>query len=101
MYEIDRYTMHEIGLKSVLMENAGRAVSEKLRTHITHQDEVVVLSGGGHNGGDGFVVARTLHNLAYHVTVLQVVPDEKLVDRKSTRLNSSHVAISYAVFCLT
>src|SRR5690625_7100406 len=23
------------------------------------------------------------------------------VDRKSTRLNSSHVAISYAVFCLT
>src|SRR5439155_17065227 len=25
------------------------------------------------------------------------VPDE---DRKSTRLNSSHVAISYAVFCL-
>src|SRR5690625_4010698 len=26
--------------------------------------------------------------------------DDKLEDRKSTRLNSSHVAISYAVFCL-
>src|SRR5690625_6493581 len=26
--------------------------------------------------------------------------DLTLVDRKSTRLNSSHVAISYAVFCL-
>src|SRR6266576_3852278 len=25
---------------------------------------------------------------------------ENLVDRKSTRLNSSHVEISYAVFCL-
>src|SRR5690625_6850888 len=25
---------------------------------------------------------------------------EYLLDRKSTRLNSSHVAISYAVFCL-
>src|SRR5699024_12240671 len=25
---------------------------------------------------------------------------EKLIDRKSTRLNSSHVSISYAVFCL-
>src|SRR5690625_5780107 len=25
---------------------------------------------------------------------------EQLIDRKSTRLNSSHVAISYAVFCL-
>ena len=26
--------------------------------------------------------------------------DEKIKDRKSTRLNSSHVVISYAVFCL-
>src|SRR5690554_7295558 len=26
--------------------------------------------------------------------------DEKIGDRKSTRLNSSHVRISYAVFCL-
>src|SRR5207249_10004408 len=26
--------------------------------------------------------------------------DAALVDRKSTRLNSSHVSISYAVFCL-
>src|SRR5699024_11943895 len=25
---------------------------------------------------------------------------QQLVDRKSTRLNSSHVSISYAVFCL-
>src|SRR5690625_2801961 len=27
-------------------------------------------------------------------------PPEDILDRKSTRLNSSHVAISYAVFCL-
>src|SRR5439155_24975599 len=27
-------------------------------------------------------------------------PGKKSIDRKSTRLNSSHVAISYAVFCL-
>src|SRR5439155_9079863 len=31
---------------------------------------------------------------------LQAVLRERQVDRKSTRLNSSHVAISYAVFCL-
>src|SRR5690349_23291606 len=31
--------------------------------------------------------------------VLPVAP-ERRVDRKSTRLNSSHVEISYAVFCL-
>src|SRR5690625_6073855 len=28
------------------------------------------------------------------------LPNPTLLDRKSTRLNSSHVAISYAVFCL-
>src|SRR5207249_10632025 len=27
-------------------------------------------------------------------------PDAPMADRKSTRLNSSHVSISYAVFCL-
>src|SRR5207253_10774108 len=33
----------------------------------------------------------------------QIKPSRELpfADRKSTRLNSSHVAISYAVFCLT
>src|SRR3989442_9349013 len=33
------------------------------------------------------------------VQILQCVGNEA-VDRKSTRLNSSHVRISYAVFCL-
>src|SRR5207253_11109721 len=32
------------------------------------------------------------------VALVEPYPNEK--DRKSTRLNSSHVAISYAVFCL-
>src|SRR5690625_5881153 len=32
--------------------------------------------------------------------VLHISVPENIIDRKSTRLNSSHVAISYAVFCL-
>src|SRR5690625_2814408 len=31
---------------------------------------------------------------------LDAMPGKQMRDRKSTRLNSSHVAISYAVFCL-
>src|SRR5947199_6544054 len=31
---------------------------------------------------------------------LRALPSTGLVDRKSTRLNSSHLGISYAVFCL-
>src|SRR5690606_39700419 len=34
------------------------------------------------------------------VDLLDSLVDKSLVDRKSTRLNSSHVKISYAVFCL-
>src|SRR5690554_7372138 len=32
--------------------------------------------------------------------VLNAAPYVRMADRKSTRLNSSHVRISYAVFCL-
>src|SRR3712207_7772780 len=38
----------------------------------------------------------SLRLLARHVDLLQVLEQ----DRKSTRLNSSHANISYAVFCL-
>src|SRR5215468_12215792 len=34
------------------------------------------------------------------VCMLAVVPSPPCSDRKSTRLNSSHITISYAVFCL-
>src|SRR2546430_11710338 len=36
-----------------------------------------------------------------HATVtITTIPDDSKLDRKSTRLNSSHSQISYAVFCL-
>src|SRR2546430_9119918 len=40
-----------------------------------------------------------LHVLVSPVVALVVI-EQLLVDRKSTRLNSSHSQISYAVFCL-
>src|SRR5207249_12018637 len=33
-------------------------------------------------------------------SLAQALPSRLMKDRKSTRLNSSHVSISYAVFCL-
>src|SRR5690625_5717410 len=38
--------------------------------------------------------------LLYGELTIKDVTKEVILDRKSTRLNSSHVAISYAVFCL-
>ena len=42
----------------------------------------------------------SLDELADAVDMTQSSSPEEHVDRKSTRLNSSHVSISYAVFCL-
>src|SRR5690349_22149603 len=42
----------------------------------------------------------TRHGLHVDVVGKQIVAAVRLLDRKSTRLNSSHVEISYAVFCL-
>src|SRR2546430_12414645 len=45
-------------------------------------------------------VARALPNAAIGDGVLRRIDALLLEDRKSTRLNSSHSQISYAVFCL-
>src|SRR6266540_7434230 len=51
----------------------------------------------------GFELARLpqrLHAFGGHVVVEVDLAERCQGDRKSTRLNSSHITISYAVFCL-
>src|SRR5690606_41114309 len=62
----------------------GRRAGRRRPPHRPPPSRPVPL-GHHHGGGEGTVVAQA-----------QVQPG----DRKSTRLNSSHVKITYAVFCL-
>src|SRR3712207_6992696 len=57
---------------------------------------VVVVHGVGANKADFLGVAPFLHRAGWNVFFF----DLRGQDRKSTRLNSSHANISYAVFCL-
>jgi ADP-dependent NAD(P)H-hydrate dehydratase / NAD(P)H-hydrate epimerase len=75
MRDADRQTIDEIGIPSmVLMENAGRQVVAALEA--AYEDltdrHVAVLCGPGNNGGDGFVVARTLHQRGVEVSVFVI-----------------------------
>jgi len=65
MQDADRRTIEEIGLPgSVLMENAGAAVATVVRERYPGTRRPVILCGKGNNGGDGFVAARRLLDLA-------------------------------------
>src|SRR5262249_60202121 len=63
MREAARRTIDDIGIPSlVLMENAGRQAVAAMEAMYADLQErkIAVLCGRGNNGGDGFVVARTL-----------------------------------------
>src|SRR5690606_41847512 len=62
---------------------------EKLEYYLAHLDRAQKIATRGHR----YVLAH--HTYAHRAKVLL-----QIIDRKSTRLNSSHVKSSSAVFCL-
>lgn len=68
MQRMDQYTIEKLGLPGVvLMENAGAKVAEEILKSIGNRNSrVIVLAGGGNNGGDGFVIARRLFDHGLH-----------------------------------
>ncbi len=65
MKKIDIATSEQIGIPSiVLMENAAREVCDVCLRELEGIEEpkVVIFAGKGNNGGDGFALARQLHD---------------------------------------
>ncbi|MBC2711057.1 MAG: NAD(P)H-hydrate dehydratase [Desulfosarcina sp.] len=72
MQRMDRATIESFGIPGrVLMENAGRGATafflEAIYRH--HPGAVGIAAGRGNNGGDGFVMARYLHQKGIPATV--------------------------------
>jgi len=74
---VDRLAIERYGLPSiVLMENAAIALREAaLELSARHSlKQAIILAGPGNNGGDGFALARHLHNAGLRVRVLHTAP---------------------------
>ena len=75
MRRTDAAAIRGLGIPgAVLMERAGMAVAEQLLGQFCDDHCFVILAGKGNNGGDGFVIARHLHEAGAGVSVLTVAP---------------------------
>jgi len=80
MQRIDKAAIADYAIpEMVLMENAGiktvQAICEEFPN--VHRQNVLVVCGPGNNGGDGFVVARHLHNIGASVNVVTTQAEPK------------------------
>src|SRR5882672_3672264 len=61
-----------------LMKRAGEAALRYLRTRWPMAHRIVIVCGGGNNGGDGYVLARFAQAAGLTVTALAAIPPEQL-----------------------
>src|SRR5260221_804888 len=78
--------------EAIALDDEGMVARRQKRVgHAFKEALAVVLDGRG---------LAVHHPIIHHHAGAESVPDALVTDRKSTRLNSSHTVISYAVFCL-
>ena len=72
MAQVDRTTIDTVQIPGVvLMENAGKGVVQEIEDLLGDfkKKHVLIFCGKGNNGGDGYVIARRLHNHGAEVVV--------------------------------
>jgi NAD(P)H-hydrate epimerase len=76
---LDAYAIGTLGVPGyTLMKRAGEAALRCLRTRWPTAHHIVIVCGGGNNGGDGYVLARFAQAAGLTVTVLAASPVEAL-----------------------
>ena len=79
MRKVDKKAIEELKIPGILlMENAGRAVYEKILEISEETESVLVICGKGNNGGDGFAAARHLIENSEQTTVISLFRPDNL-----------------------
>lgn len=79
MRQTDKVTSERFAVPSLtLMENAGTAVADFVRSRYPSALRIGVLCGKGNNGGDGFVAARKLCEAGKEVRLLLLAEPSEL-----------------------
>src|SRR6266404_6979550 len=76
---LDAHAIEGLGIPGyTLMKRAGEAALRYLRTRWPMAHRIVIVCGGGNNGGDGYVLARFAQAAGLTVSVLAAVATESL-----------------------
>jgi NAD(P)H-hydrate epimerase len=85
---VDRAAVEEYGIPGlVLMENAAIGLREAALDLIGRAPgpRIVIVCGGGNNGGDGYALARHLHNEGMVTTLVPLAPPRPRSDAAVNR----------------
>ena len=78
---IDEYAINTLQIpQSVLMERAATDVANTILTIAKPSDKILILSGGGNNGGDGIALARILKKSGFEADVVLLKDIESCKD---------------------
>ncbi len=76
---LEKSAIEQHNIKSYeLMQRAGKAAFMFIREVYPKATRIVVVTGGGNNAGDGYVLARLLHQADFACVTMPVVPITRL-----------------------
>ncbi len=77
--ELESSAIEQHGFKSYdLMQRAGKAAFMFIREHYPEAKRILLIAGGGNNAGDGYILARLIHNADIECYTMPVVPITEL-----------------------
>ncbi len=88
--KLDNIAIHNLGIPGiVLMENAATGAVKEIYDFLDsgRVESAVIVAGKGNNGGDGFTIARKLHNKGSYIDVILLYPEKEIKGDAKTNLD--------------